>query len=918
MDLDRWRRIEEALDRLFALEETVDLAATVRELCPDDPEIHQQVLELAQAARRPTGPFAAPLSKEAPDLLGELQSFLDRPDPAGDGDRFIGSYRLLDLLGRGGMGVVYLAERADQQFEKQVAIKLMPHGLETPEMERRFRIERQILADLEHPDIARLLDGGVTDEGYPYLVMELVDGRPIDLYCREEGLGLKERLRLFRAVCSAVQFAHQRLVVHRDLKPNNILVTGEGQPKLLDFGVAKLVVAEGGEPAGGSTVFQPRTPGYASPEQLANRPVSTATDVYSLGVVLYHLLTGRAPHRLEGLSPGETEAAVSGQPVALPSLAAAEAAHDPGTLDVLPRSWGRRLRGDLDNILLKALARDPARRYPIAEQLGDDLGRYLEGLPVRARRPTRAYRARKFVSRHRFSVAAAALVLLSIAGALIGVTSQAERARVEAQRATRVAGLLSGLFADADPYEGTAREITVPELLDRGEARIRQELAAEPDIRSDLLQILGQAHNGQGLYERAIGLHREALEERRRLFGDHDLRVAESMLGLGSALQGRGAYDEAEPLYHEALAIARREAGPESAEVSDLLLQLGLLNSSRGDYDRALELFHECLRIRRQLATGPDYDVAIALNYVSGTLDHLGQDERGLELLREALDLTERTVGEEHPTAGAMRHNLALRSHTAGDFDTAEESYRRALEIHERKLGAEHPETANTLMMLGRVLVDRGDFAGAGEFVERAAAINRELEPSNFNRIAAELNLATVYREVGRLAEAEELYRSGVSRLEELVGVDHGVAARVRSLLAFTLHARGEPTAAEPILRRALEIQRDPATIPNHLAETLVGLGSLLCDLGRATEALPFLEEALEIRERVQPAGNWQIAEARLELGAALLAEGRVAEAEGLLRSGYDGLSGSSPANSRRLRRGERFLARLDATRTAG
>lgn len=287
VDPDRWLRIEDALDRFFELEEPVDLEAAVRELCPDDPEIHQEVLKLAQAARRSVGPFEAPLSKEAPDLLGELQSFLDGPEPAGDGERVIGSYRLLELIGRGGMGVVYLAERADEQFEKRVAIKLLPRGLETPEMERRFRIERQILADLEHPSIARLLDGGVTDEGYPYLVMELVDGRPIDLHCREEALGLKERLRLFRRVCSAVQFAHQNLVVHRDLKPNNILVTAEGDPKLLDFGVAKLVESEDSEPAGGKTVFQPRTPGYASPEQLANRAVTTATDVYSLGVVLY-------------------------------------------------------------------------------------------------------------------------------------------------------------------------------------------------------------------------------------------------------------------------------------------------------------------------------------------------------------------------------------------------------------------------------------------------------------------------------------------------------------------------------------------------------------------------------------------------------------------------------------------------------
>jgi eukaryotic-like serine/threonine-protein kinase len=920
-----WPRVEALLDRLVDLSES-DRRSALADAARADPQVAAEAAELLRSMRPAAGDLLERRVADAfPELLSGVESSLDGVEE-GIEHRRLGSYRLVRMLGRGGMGVVYLGERADRQFEKAVAVKLMPRGLETEETARRFAIERQVLATLEHPNIARLLDGGVTEEGYPYLVMELVDGRPIDAYCRTRSLGLRDRLGLFLGVCDAVQYAHQNLVIHRDLKPANILVTPEGVVKLLDFGVAKLIEADASGETAGATRFQPRTPAYAAPEQIANRGVSTASDVYSLGVVLYRLLAGRPPYELDGLSSTAAEALVLEREPARPSTAAGSAASS--AVGSAARSasaragssstdapedvsrWSRRLRGDLDRILLKALEKDPARRYPTAEAMAEDLRRYLRGLPVSAREPTWGYRARKLVMRHRVGAAAAGAVVVAVAAALGGIAWQARRAAREAERATVVAELLTSIFEDSDPYGGTSREMGVLDLLDRGQSRVREQFDAEPAIRADLLAALARAYQGQGRVETAVALHREALADRRRLLAEDHPRVLESLTRLGSALGAWGRYDEGEALLQEARALAERSSGAGSSAATDVLYELGVIRQARGDYAASAELFSAVLDSRRRLASGPDFEVAQALVALSGALDAAGHDEEGLELLRQAIQIAEETVGEDHPTTALMRSNLGVRLQELGDLEEASRHYRRALEIQEAKLGSGGADAHNNL---GNLLMVIGDFAAARSHVERAVELRRaSVEATSFSRIASEINLASLRLEEGALKESERLYRQALAHFETLLGEDHQATARVRTLLARCLQVAGELDEAESQFRRSLLDQRESAD-PMRLAETLIGFAALLSDTGRAFEAEPLLREGLELLLAPRRPVRWRVAEAQLELGGALLRLGRVGEAEGLIRAGSAVLNEDLPAGNFRQERSSRLLGELAA-----
>lgn len=887
IESESWSRVETLVDQLLDLD-PLERAQALERARLADRTVAEEAENLLRAIEEDRNDLLdSPLFVNSPELVAGATEDAAR-DRSGT---VLGPYRLVSVLGRGGMGVVYLAERADEEFEKRVAIKLMPRGLESDEAERRFRLERQVLARLEHPHIARLLDGGVTDEGYPYLVMELVEGLPVDLHCERNRLGLEERLLLFLDVCGAVQYAHQSLVVHRDLKPGNILVTEEGEVKLLDFGVAKLL--EEDPEATPVTRFQPRTAAYASPEQLANRPVSTASDTYSLGVVLYRLLTGELPHENTRAS-SEASGGQSTHGTRLPARPSEAAPED----DELP--WRRRLAGDLDRIVLKTLSQEPAERYATPAALGHDLRRFLEGQPVSAREPTVGYRLRKFISRHRLGVGASLVAALALIVTLAAALWQANRARAEASRAERVAGLLSGLFTDADPWAPTSGEVTVPELLQRGVERVRDELGDDPATRSRLLDVLGGAYNGLGDHGSGIPLLEEVLAERRDRLGDRHAKTAESMRSLGLALTGEGRLKEGAPLVKDALALAERIYGRDTPETADYLFAMGSLRHSQRDYQEQERLFRRLVEDLRRWGETESSRLALALGELSVALDWLGRDAESLEIQAEALEMAETTLGEAHPHTAVFRNNLGLRLSEAGDFERAASYLLRALEVFESRPNVEEAEFVAPLSNIGRVLMNQGNFVGAFPYVERAAEIARRLHlPEDFTRIGAEINLASVERELGRLEAAATIYQSAQSRFEALLGPDHQATARAGSLFGATLALLGDTLAAETALVGALAIQRGGAGDPMAPDETLVALGRLRLDAGRLDESEALLREALALREETLPADYWMLAEVRLELAA--LAEAREEPDPELARASHRVLAEALPEGNFRL-----------------
>ncbi len=540
----RWREV----DRLF--EAALDLAAAERAAflggtCGADAALRAEVERLLAADEAGSGDF---LERPA------LASLALPPTPTGGGPEgtegaaagsHLGPYRLLAPLQSGGMGTVYRAVRDDEQYQRQVAVKILRAGLRGEEVLHRFRAERQILARLEHPHIARLYEGGESDSGRPYLVMELVEGEPLDTYCDRRSLPIEERLALFRKVCGAVQYAHQSLLVHRDLKPSNILVTPEGEPKLLDFGIAKQL--EG--PAEDAGLTRPGvrllTPAYASPEQARGEPISTASDVYSLGVLLYELLCGKSPYRLEGLAPHEVEREIGEREPSRPSRAfdpaSPEAEAAARARGLTAKALRRRLHGDLDNVVARAMRKEPRLRYPSASALAADLRAHVLDLPLVAQPDSWAYRLRKLARRRRLSLAAAGLLLSLLAGYVLHLRAQEKGLREERDKGEQALLFLLETAVAADPYHTGEGFPTAQGLVDAGAARAQAELAQAPEVQATLLDALGQIDASFARFTEAEALLRQALALRERHLGPRSQEAAATRSHLQAVLRVRAA-----------------------------------------------------------------------------------------------------------------------------------------------------------------------------------------------------------------------------------------------------------------------------------------------------------------------------------------------------------------------------------------
>ena len=608
---ERWDLLQSLFERAGELP-PADRGAWLDQQCGDDVELRREIDRLLD------------FDYEGETLGDGISQAAAQVAAAGDeallGYR-LGVYRVVEKIAAGGMGAVYLGERADGQFEQKVAIKLLSTGLVNQEARQRFLIERQILASLNHPCIAQLIDGGTTDSGIPYLVMEHIEGEPIDRYCDQRKLTPRDRLGLFQQVCDVVQFAHQNLVIHRDLKPGNILVTDEGMPKLLDFGIAKLL-----DPGAiGGNVVQTRqyarmlTPEYASPEQVRGDAVTVASDVYALGVLLYQLLTGRVPYRLTSGALQEIERVICETAPERPSTAITRTVGgEISTSDdraITPESIAERrqtpvsrlrrmLRGDLDNIVLMAMRKEPERRYQSVGQLSDDIDRYLSQLPVRARPDSWRYRTGKFVARNRAGVAAATAVLIISVG-LVGYYTQRlagerDRARLEADKAAEVSEFLSSIFRFADPSEAGGENLSARELLDRGARRIDRELELQPEVQAAMMSAIGRSYLRLGVYTEAQELFERSLEANRDFFESADPEISQSLFDLGLVLAERGEYERALVTHREALELRRARFG-DSTIVGHSLREVGRTLEDLGRLEEAEQTYTEALELHRRL-----------------------------------------------------------------------------------------------------------------------------------------------------------------------------------------------------------------------------------------------------------------------------------------------------------------------------
>lgn len=778
------------------------------------------------------------------------------------------NYRLLRRLDEGGMGVVYLAERVDGDLRQQVALKLLHLGLDHDEsLARRFADERRILASLNHPNIAHLVDGGMTSEGQPFLAMEYVEGERIDHWCERHDLPLRARIELFLKVCGAVGYAHRHLVIHRDIKPANILVTPDGEPKLLDFGIARLLDRDV-DVTRTQTSLQALTPAYASPEQLEGQALSTATDIYSLGVVLYELVAGARPFD-HLVSAHQLSSAIVAGEIPSPSKQSRRGERATTARRVPLR---RQVPVDVDAIVLKALRRDPARRYESVAALTADLRSFLTCRPIAARRGHWAYRAQRFARRRRGALAAGLISTLLLAGFVLNreaqiarIARERDRAEAAAAKARQVGDFLIGLFRSSDPREAPGTELTARELLDRGVAQVDRELATQPELHADMLQILGRTYSELGAYDAAEQLLTRALSLRRGRLGARHRQVATVVGDLGVLRFRQGRYLAARKRLEQAVRIFEDSGHAGAPELAAVLRALGSTYIGLGAYDDSLAALERALAIQARTSGAQSEAVARSLNDLANLLTETGELERAEALYERALAIHERELGADHPWVGITLMNLASARLHQGESADVEAMYRRALVIQENAYGPVHASVGQVLNNLGHFLTVSGQEAAAFEVLRRAVSVQSSALGAGHPDVAYSLtSLADAYLATGRFGEARDSYRRSVTVRQAALG-----GRSFDPLLAYSLVKLGEAetrlgnmAAAERTMEHALRLwRRAPETVNRQFLLSLYDLGHWLVERRRCTDAAPVLQRALRFERTRQSSSYSRIGE---------------------------------------------------------
>ena len=858
MEPARFQRIA----TLFGL--TVDLPraewrAHLAQLCPDDPSLIDDTFRLLME----DAGGDSPLGEDVAQLAHQLLAY-DIAD-AGD-NRTVGPYRLKRFLGEGGMGVVYLAERED--LGSTVAIKLLRDAWLSPARRERFAQEQQTLAQMQHPLIARLYDAGTLADGTPWIAMEYVEGEPITQYCREASYTVEERLRLLRRVCDAVQYAHGRAIIHRDLKPGNILATADASIRLLDFGIARYLDEDAQLANRTQTGLRMMTPAWAAPEMLRGDPAGVQCDVYSLGVILYELLTGKLPASPGSPPPGVVNA---GPEQGLPQRPSASVG-DGGCAELSRTAWA-----DLDVLCLTAIHPDTGRRYPSVEAFARDIDHYLGQEALDARPDSALYRMRKFGMRNRRTVVAASIALCAVtllAGAFTWRLSLArDEAAAEAARAQRVQSFLFQLLQGGDEYAGPAQELRVVSLLERGVQEARA-LGSNPSMQADLFENLGGVYQKLGELPRAEELLQAALVQRKSLLGDEHPDTARAMVALCLLRIDQARLQEAEQLAREALGIIQRALPASHPDEVRARSALGSVLIEQGDYAGAIAVLTTSANRAAQRGTNESED-AERLLLLANAHFYAGDYDASAQLNRSVLDIRTRIMGANHPAVANVLVNLGAISFEKSNLDEAEELYREALRIHEDWFGEHHPSTASVLTILGRALVRAERYDEATAALQRSVAIQEAVHGPSHPAVASVGNeLATIALLRGDHAEAERGFQRVAAIYRDLHGDTHFLNGVAMSNLGSVALAKNDLPLATIRFREAIR----------------VFLGSL-------------------------DARHLNVGIARLKLGRTLLRAGRYAEAEEEIRQGRAVVLERAGNDSAWLAAADADLAQLPKTR---
>jgi serine/threonine-protein kinase len=785
MDSQRWERLQSIFHGAADL--PVDQQkAYLQSACADDPTLLPQVLAMLEEDSRGDSVLDRDLADVAYETLKPNSATISgHPD--------FGPYRIQRLLGEGGMGVVYLAERSD--LGSLVAIKVLRDAWLSPARRERFSAEQRTLAQLTHPSIARLYDADTLTDGTPWFVMEYVDGVPLTDYCQQHQCSLKERLHLFRAVCEAVQYAHSHAVIHRDLKPSNILVKADGTIRLLDFGIAKQIETLDSPADQTRTGLRLMTPAYAAPEQVRGEGIGVHTDVYSLGIVLYELLTSKLPFDFSKLTPAEAETIIIQRDPEKPSVAA-------GPVGLSRVEWA-----DLDVLCLTAMHKDPQRRYRSVEAVIRDIDHFLNREPLEARPDSLFYRAGKFVRRNQKSVAVAAAIVLIVVGLVTFFTVRLAKARnaalAEAARTLRIQRFMMNLFQGGDEAAGPADSLRVLTLVDRG-VQEAQSIKSEPKVQAELYQNLGEIYQKLGKFDRAEPLLTSSLEERQKLFGSDSPEAAESLVALGLLRDDQAKLEEAEKLVRQAIAINNSRLSANHPAVSKANSALGKILVDRGQYDPAIQVLEQTLKSESASAAAP-VDMATTLTSLADANYLDGHYQVADSLYHRVLDIHRQIYGDRHPLVADDLGNLGGVQQDLGYYAQAEKYYRQSLEINQAYYGNDNPRVATSLNTLGRSLLFQNRLDEAVAMFQQALQIREHVYGPVHPSVAASLNeLGAVALQRDQYADAEAKFIRIADIYRQTYGDHHYLIALAQSNLASVYMAEKDYARAEPLYRDAI------------------------------------------------------------------------------------------------------------------